>query len=150
MTEDNPAFVEQQRTESERITEEANSTISLDEEARIRAEVRTVMNQKFAAGGAKLESNPVAQNEAFVKSAAATSDVDVIDLISQSVASLKITAYDHTWFSNLGGRYPFPCWEWRERSRILAFIVWITPLASATTVLHNALEAESASMLLWA
>ena len=55
MTEDNPAFVEQQRTESERITEEANSTISLDEEAQIRAEVRTVMNQKFAAGGAKLK-----------------------------------------------------------------------------------------------
>ena len=47
------------------------------------------MNQKFAVGRAKLENNSVAQNEAFVKSGAATSDVDVIDLISQSVASLQ-------------------------------------------------------------
>ena len=73
----------------ERIIEEEDSTISPEEEARIRAEVRAIMNQKFAIGHAKLESISVAQNEASVKSGAATSDVDVIDLISQSVASLQ-------------------------------------------------------------
>ena len=71
------------------IIEEDSSTISIEEEARIRAEVRAVMNKKFTVGRAKLEGNPVAQNEVFVKSGAATSDVDVIDLISQSVASLQ-------------------------------------------------------------
>ena len=71
------------------IIEEESNTISSREEARIRAEVRAVMNQQFALGRAKLESNPVAQKEGFVKSSAATSDIYVIDLISQSVASLQ-------------------------------------------------------------
>ena len=58
MTADNPAFLEQKRAELDRIkqqatlgriTEEESSTISAAEEERIRAEVRAVMNQKFAA-----------------------------------------------------------------------------------------------------
>ena len=99
MTTDNPAFLEQQHAEWERVTQQStewerntegtSSTISAEEEARIRAELCAVMNQKFGVGRAKLESNPIAQNEALVKLGAATSDVDVIDLISQSVASLQ-------------------------------------------------------------
>ena len=89
MTADNPALVEQDRAELERIIEEESSTISPEEETQIRAEVRAVMNQKFEVGRGKLESISVAQNEASVKSGAATSDVDVIDLISQSIASLQ-------------------------------------------------------------
>ena len=68
MTIDNPAFVEQEKAELETISEEASSTISPEEEARIRAEVREIMQKKFFVGFAKLESNPIAQNEAFVKS----------------------------------------------------------------------------------
>ena len=53
------------------------------------AEVREVMQKKFAKGPAKLESNPIAQNAAFVKSGTATSETNVIDLIAQSVNSLQ-------------------------------------------------------------
>ena len=81
--------ITQQSAEWERNTGKTSSTISPKDEARIRAEVRDIMQKQFATARAKLESNPVAHKEAFVKSSAATSDVDVIDLISQSVASLK-------------------------------------------------------------
>ena len=50
MTNDNPALLPQERTKLERIIEEESSTISSEEEARIRAEVREVMAQKFATG----------------------------------------------------------------------------------------------------
>ena len=107
MTADNPALLEQERAELERIVEEESSTISAEEEAQIREEVRAVMNQKFAIGRAKLESNPIAQNEVFVKSGAATSDVDLIDLISQSVASLQNRRLRSYLVLNLGGQYTF-------------------------------------------
>ena len=69
MTNDNPALVEQEKAELERITEKVSSFISSEDEARIRAEVRDIMQKKFAAGHAKLESNPVRQKEAFVNQA---------------------------------------------------------------------------------
>ena len=71
------------------ITEKASNTISPEEEAQIRAEVHEVMQKKFAVGRAKLESNPIAQNATFVKSGTTISDANVIDLITQSVASLQ-------------------------------------------------------------
>ena len=43
MTGDNLAFLEQEKTELEKIIEEESSTISPEEEARIRAEVREIM-----------------------------------------------------------------------------------------------------------
>ena len=46
------------------------------------------MNQQFAEARAKLENNPVAHVN-ISKSGNATADVDIIDLISQSVASLQ-------------------------------------------------------------
>ena len=93
MTTDNPVFLEQQRGELETITEEESSTISPEEEARIKAEVHDIMQKKFAVGRAKLESNPIAQNETFVKSGTAISDTNVIKLVTQSVTSLqKVTA----------------------------------------------------------
>ena len=49
------------------ILEEDSSTISPEEEARIKAEVREIMQKMFVVGRAKLENNPVAQNEAFFK-----------------------------------------------------------------------------------
>ena len=68
--------------------DEESSTISPSEEARIRKEVRAVTNQQFAEARAKLESNPVAHVNTS-KSGNATANVDIIDLISQSVASLQ-------------------------------------------------------------
>ena len=89
MASDNPAFLTQEKAELARTIEKESSTISPEEEARIRAEVREIMQKKFAVGRAKLESNPIAQNAAFEKSGTATSDTNVIDLITQSVASLQ-------------------------------------------------------------
>ena len=71
------------------INEEDSSTISPEEEARIRAEVREIMQKKFAVGRSKLKSNPIAHNETIVKSGTANSDTNVIDLRTQSVASLQ-------------------------------------------------------------
>ena len=70
------------------IIEEESSTVSASEEARIWKEVRSMVNQQFAEARAKLESNPVAQVN-ISKSANPTADVDIIDLISQSVASSR-------------------------------------------------------------
>ena len=58
------------------------------EEARIRKEVRSVVNQQFAEARAKLGSNLVAHMN-ISKSGNATANVDIIDLISQSIASLQ-------------------------------------------------------------
>ena len=80
MTNDNPAFVEQEKAELEKIVEEATSTISPEEDARIRAEVCEIMQKKFAVGRAKLKSNLIAQNETFVKSGVATFDTDVLNI----------------------------------------------------------------------
>ena len=77
-----------QSAEWSRSMDEYNgTTISSSEEAQIREEVRSVMKQQFAEARAKLESNPVAHGSSS-KCGNATAEVDVIDLISQSVASL--------------------------------------------------------------
>ena len=130
MINDNPLVKEIERKELQKVMEEVSSTFSPSsntisplEEARIRKEVRDMMNQQFAQARAKLESNPVAHVN-ISKSYNATADVDIIDLISQSVGlAPEIAAIRLTWFPNLGSQYPFPCWEWWERSRIFAFIV---------------------------
>ena len=70
------------------LEEESGTTISPSEEARIREEVRTVIKQQFVEARAKMESNPVA-HQGIPKSGNASADIDVIDLISQSVASLQ-------------------------------------------------------------
>ena len=66
---------------------EGSNTVSTEEAARIRAEVHAVMAQKLATGQRQLGSNPVMQNSP--KSGAAISDTEVIDLITQSIASLQ-------------------------------------------------------------
>ena len=68
--------------------EYSGTTISPLEEARIREEVRIVMKQQFAEAHAKLESNPVVHGN-ISKSGNTAAGSDVIDLISQSVASLQ-------------------------------------------------------------
>ena len=88
MTYDNPLAVKMERKELQKALEETSSTVSPLEEVRIRKEVRVVMNQQFAEARAKLENNPVAHVN-ISKSGNATADVDIIDLISQSVASLQ-------------------------------------------------------------
>ena len=70
------------------VTEEESSTISSTEKAQIRDEVRSVVNQQFAQARAKLETNLVTHVNTS-KSGNATADIDVIDLISQSVVSLQ-------------------------------------------------------------
>ena len=65
MTSDHPALLEQERAKLERIAEEESSTTSPDEDARISAEVREVMAQKFGAGQRQLGFNPVMQNSSI-------------------------------------------------------------------------------------
>ena len=67
--------------------EYSGTTISPSEEARIREEVCNVMKQQFVEARAKLESNSVVHGN-ISKSGNTAADSDVIDLISQSVASL--------------------------------------------------------------
>ena len=69
------------------IIEEESNTIYLEEEARIRAQLHEVMNQKFAANRMQLGSNLVLRNSSKVD--IATSNDDAIDLITQSTASLQ-------------------------------------------------------------
>ena len=69
------------------IIEEESSSISQEEEAWIRAQVREVMNQKFAANRMQLGSNPALRDSS--RSRTATSNDDVIDPITQSTTSLQ-------------------------------------------------------------
>ena len=69
------------------IIEEESNSIPREEEAWIRAQVREVMNQKFAANRMQPGSNPVLRDSSI--SGIATSNHDVIDLITQSTASLQ-------------------------------------------------------------
>ena len=69
------------------IIEEESSSISPEDEAQIRAQVHEVMNQKFDANRMQLGSNPVLRDSS--KADTATSNNDVIDLITQSTASLQ-------------------------------------------------------------
>ena len=69
------------------IIEEESSSISPEEEAWIRAQVREVMNQKFAANRMQPGSNPVLRDSS--KFGTATSNDDVIDLITQSTTFLQ-------------------------------------------------------------
>ena len=65
--------------------------MSPSEAAHIRAEVQSVMKQQFAQAHANVlaqENTPVAQGSSS-KSGDAIAKVDVIDLISQSIASLQ-------------------------------------------------------------
>ena len=68
--------------------EYSGTTISPSEEAQIREEVSNVMKQQFTEARAKFESNPVVHGN-ISKSANTAADSDVIDLISQFVASLQ-------------------------------------------------------------
>ena len=72
----------------EPVAEETSSTVSPSEEAWIQKEVLLVMNQQFVEARAKLENNLVAHVN-ISKSGNATVDADIIDLISQSIASLQ-------------------------------------------------------------
>ena len=69
----------------------SDTTISAVEEAAIRAEVREIMQKKFAADHATLGSNPGAQNEEIMKSGAAIPSESVIDLVNGSTQSLEIS-----------------------------------------------------------
>ena len=84
MTCDNSLALEIERKELQKALEETSSPLSPLEEARIRKEVRFVMNQQFAKARVKLESNPVAH-----VNISKSGNVDIIDLISQSVALLQ-------------------------------------------------------------
>ena len=60
MTTNNPLALEIQRKEVQKALEqEESSTVSTEEPARVRAEVRAVMAQKFAIGRRQLGCNPV-------------------------------------------------------------------------------------------
>ena len=62
----------------------SDTTISTAEEAAIRAEVREIMQKKFAVGRATLGSNPSSHNEDSVKSGTAIPSASVIDLVTES------------------------------------------------------------------
>ena len=62
----------------------SDTTISAVEEAAIRAEVREIMQKKFAAGRATLGTNPGSHYEDSVKSGAAIPSASVIDLVTES------------------------------------------------------------------
>ena len=66
------------------LDEYGGTTISPSEEARIREEVRTVMKEQFASARA----NVLARNKSS-KTGNASAENEVIDLITQSVASLQ-------------------------------------------------------------
>ena len=100
MTANNPLVLEKQREELQKSLEQyeetlqySGTTISPSEVARIKGEVRKEMQEQFAQARtnvlayAKLEGNLVASKN-ISKSGNATADSDVIDLISQFVASL--------------------------------------------------------------
>jgi len=78
----------------EETSQYSGTTISPSEAAQIKAEVRKEMQEQFAQAcanvleHAKLEDNPMATKN-ISKYGNATADSDVIDLISQSVASLQ-------------------------------------------------------------
>ena len=64
--------------------------------------------------------------------------------------SLQYSPFPIAWVPDLRSQYPFPSWEWWERSGILAFVVWFSPFASPTSILHNAMEAQGTTVFLWA
>ena len=74
---------------------EESSTLSPEEAAQIRAEVQAVMKYQFAKARAnllahaKLESNLVASCKDSLYTSAATANPKLIDLITQSIASLQ-------------------------------------------------------------
>ena len=86
--------VEETETSMQEEEQYSGTTIAPLEAVRIKAEVQYVMKQQVAEAcanvlaHAKLENTPVAQGDSS-KSGNATAEVDVIDLISQSVASLQ-------------------------------------------------------------
>ena len=76
------------------LDEYSGTTISSSEAARIRTEVQVVMKQQFAqvrANGMAISNleKKLAAQASISKSGEATADGDVIDLISQSAASLQ-------------------------------------------------------------
>ena len=78
---------EERAAKLDSIIEEESNSIPREEEAWIRAQVREVMNQKFAANRRQPGSNPILRDSS--KPSTATSNDVVIDLITQSTASLK-------------------------------------------------------------
>ena len=78
---------EERAAKLDSIIEEESSSISPEEEARIRAQVREIMDKKFAANRMQLGSNPTLRDSS--KFGTAILNDDVIDLITQSTASLQ-------------------------------------------------------------
>ena len=132
----------------------SGTEVSSREAAQIREQVQGIMNQHRVQARANAEAiskleQKIAAQESKSKSVNTTAGEDeVIDLISKSAASMQKTPPTSiTRFPNLGSQYPFPCWEWWERSGIFPIVIGVSPLASPATVRHHALEAKRASML---
>ena len=160
MTSDNPLALEIERKELQKALEESarlnstieeeSSTVSPEEAARIRAEVQAVMKQQFAKARAnvlahaKLESNPVASCKDSVYSGTATANPEVIDLITQSVASLqKLPAYRTPWVANIACKY---LQKYRECNGIFSSFIRSSLLPSPSNVCINAVEAQRATV----
>ena len=108
-----------------------------------------MMKQQFTEARAKLESNPVAHGGSS-KSGDATAEVDVIDLISQSIASLQKSQPSVLPGSPISvASTPSHVGNGGRALGFLQLSSGSHPLASPATISHDALEAKRASALFW-